>query len=81
MAQKAVKLLVPFESLVRAIAELRLEEKRKLWELLDEQIGQAEEDEWERDPKIQTEIQEARTAYESGDYVTIDEYITQRKKD
>jgi hypothetical protein len=50
-------------------------------ELLDEQIGQAEEDLWEQNPTIQAEIQEARAAYEAGDYVTIDEYIAQQQQE
>ena len=28
---------------------------------------------------LQAEIQEARVAYQAGDYVTIDEYVTQRQ--
>lgn len=32
----------------------------------------------EDDPSVQAQVQEARVAYQSGDYMTIDEYITQR---
>jgi hypothetical protein len=42
-------------------------------------MAQAEEELWERDPAVQAEIQEARSAYQAGDYVTIDEYIAQRR--
>ncbi len=44
MTQKIVNLQIPFELLVDAIASLGLEEKRKLWQLLDEEINQAEND-------------------------------------
>ena len=79
MTQERVRLLIPFEALVDSIAQLNLRDKLKLWELLNEQLAQAEEEVWEQDPKIRAEIREARSAYEAGDYVTIDEYIAQRR--
>jgi hypothetical protein len=79
MAQESVKLLIPFESLVNS-AEPSLKDKLRLWELLDEQIAQAEEEAWEQDPTVQAEIREARAAYQAGDYVTIDEYIARRRE-
>ena len=80
MSQATVKLLVPFESLVESVRDLSLEEKRMLWEVLDEQIAQVEEELWEKDPAVQAEIREARAAYQAGDYITIDEYIAQRQE-
>jgi hypothetical protein len=73
MAQKGVSSLIPFESLVDSIAELSLKDKLRLWEFLDEQIAQAEEEAWEQDPTVQAEIREARAAYRAGDYVAIAE--------
>lgn len=81
MAQEMVRVLIPFESLQESVLELGLEEKRRLWEWLGEQIAQAEEDAWEQDPRVQAEIREAREAYAAGDHVTIDEYIAQRQKE
>ena len=80
MVQETVKLLIPFEALADSVAELSLEDKRRLWELLDEQIAQAEEEMWEQAPTVQAEIREARAAYQAGDYMTIDEYVAQRHK-
>lgn len=80
MSHETVKLLIPFEALVNSVTELSFEDKRRLWELLEEQIAQAEEELWEQDPTIQAEIQESRAAYQSGDYLTIDEYIAQQPK-
>jgi hypothetical protein len=80
MAQENVKLVIPFESLVESIAELSPRDKLRLWELLDLQLAQAEEEVWEQDPTVQAEIREARTDYQAGDYVTIDEYIAQRRE-
>jgi hypothetical protein len=78
MTIETVRLQIPFESLVDAISSLGLEEKRRLWQLLDEEITQAEEDLLEEDPTIKAEIQEARSAYKTGDYQTIEEYIANR---
>jgi len=75
-----VNLSIPFESLVESIKELSLDEKYRLWELLEEQIAQAEEEMLERDPSVQAEIRAARAEYQSGDYETIDEYIARRKE-
>jgi hypothetical protein len=80
MTQESIELLIPFESLVKSITKLRMKDKIRLWELLDEQMAQAEEKTWEEDPSVQAEIQEARTAYQAGDFVTIDEYIAQRRR-
>lgn len=71
MAHDIVKLLIPFESLIDSVTALGVEDKRRLWELLNEQMAQFEEEMWEQDPKVRAEMQEARAAYESGDYVTI----------
>ncbi len=80
MVQETVRLLIPFEALADSVTELSLEDKRWLWELLDEQIAQAEEEMCEQDPTVQAEIREARAAYQAGDYMTIDKYVAQRHK-
>lgn len=80
MAQETVRLSIPFESLVNSVADLSLKDKRRLWVVLNEQLALAEEDAWEQDSAFQAEIQEARVAYEAGDYVTIDEYVARRPK-
>ncbi len=79
MEKESVELLIPFESLLDCVEKLSLKEKIRLWELLDEQLSQIGEEILEKDPSVQAEIQEARTAYEKGDYITIDEYIAQQQ--
>ena len=74
MTQTTVGLQIPFQSLVDAIASLGVEEKRRLWEILESEIGQIEEDLLESDPTVKAEIEEARLAYQTGDYQTIDRY-------
>jgi len=80
MSQENVELLIPFESLIDCIEKLDVQEKIQLWKLLDEEITLIEEDILEQNPIIQAEIQEARDAYKEGDYITIDEYISKRRK-
>ncbi|MDJ0679105.1 MAG: hypothetical protein QNJ18_04495 [Xenococcaceae cyanobacterium MO_167.B52] len=70
-----VNLQIPFESLVQAIQSLSLEDQHKLLEILEDRIFEAEE-EWENSPEIIAEVEEARKDYEAGDYVTLDEFIS-----
>ncbi|WP_298911175.1 hypothetical protein [uncultured Nostoc sp.] len=42
MTKTTVKLQIPFESLLDAIANLPLEEKHQLWQFLNEEINQSE---------------------------------------
>ena len=65
MTQTTVKLQIPLSALVEALSLLEIEEKRKLWQLLDEQIALAEEELWEQHPIVQAEIQQASTAYQT----------------
>jgi hypothetical protein len=44
--------------------------------IIEQQIEQAEEDLWDRDPIIQSEIREARADYAAGNYVTLDDYLS-----
>ena len=53
MTQTTVKLQIPLAALVEALSLLEIEEKRKLWHLLEEQIAQAEEEIEERVTIIQ----------------------------
>ena len=80
MAPESVELSIPFESLVDSVTNLHLQDKFRLWELLDEQMADVEEDAWGEDPAVQAEIRDARAAYQAGDYVTIDEYIAGRRR-
>ena len=80
MAKKNIKLTVPFESLLECVSDLKVQDKLHLLALLESELAQIEEEAWEQDPSIRAEIQEARAAYESGDYMTIDEYLGWKKE-
>lgn len=75
MSSETIKINIPFDALLNSIAELDLEEKIQIRNSLDDQIDALEEER----PEIEAEIQEAREAYERGDYITFDEYADRRK--
>lgn len=70
----SVNLSIPFEILVKAIKSLDLQQQQQLLEILEEQIFEAEE-KWENRPGIMAEVKEAKTAYKSGDYLTLEDFI------
>lgn len=76
-----VKFNIPLESLIEAIKSLDLEKKHQLLEILENQIFEAEEDLIEQEPQVIDEIEEARSAYQSKDYQTIQEYIADQSKE
>lgn len=75
MTHTIVQVQIPFESLIESISRLGLEEKRQIESILEQQIEQAEEDLWDRDPVMQAEIREARADYAAGNYVALDDYL------
>lgn len=79
MSQNIQNITPPLKTLINSVGKLNMDEKFILWKILDEQIAQAEEELWSKDPVIQTEIREARAAYLTGDFVTIEEYINKNR--
>ena len=74
MAENIVKIDISFQSLLEAISSLEVAQKQKLWELLEAELFPDEED----SPEDIAEIEAARADYKAGDYITFDEYTTQR---
>ncbi len=72
-----INLSVPFEFLVTAIRSLTWNEQQQLLKLLEDQIFESEE-EWENSPEIVAEIQQARQAYQVGDYQTLEEFMSNK---
>lgn len=72
-----INLSVSFESLVTAIRSLTWNEQQQLLKLLEEQIFESEEA-WEDSPEIVAEIQQARQAYQAGDYQTLEEFMSNK---
>ena len=76
MAENIVKVDISFQSLLEAISSLELAQKQKLWELLEAELCSDEQD----SPEYLAEIEAARADYKAGDYITFDEYTTQRDR-
>lgn len=66
------------ESLVLAISTLTLKDKEKLIDIIEQQIFEEEEENYEEDAETAAEIEKVKAEYEAGDYVTIDEYMASR---
>jgi len=65
---------ISFDSLIASIKSLDLSQKHQLLEILEDQIFE-DEVELEEDPRIIAEIEDARQAYQRGDYQTIQDYM------
>ena len=74
MAENIVKVGIPFQALLEAIALLETAEKQKLWEFLEAELFSDAMD----SPEDLAEIAAARNDYKSGDFVTFDQYVAQR---
>lgn len=70
-----INLKITLETLTEAISSLSLEQKHELLEILENQIFEAEE-EWENSPEIIAEVEEAKQAYQAGDYQTVEEFMS-----
>ncbi len=66
---------VTFETLLASIAKLAHNDKHKLWEYLDAELF---DDDDELDAEAIAAIQASYADYEAGDYLTIQEYRSQR---
>lgn len=75
MSAPAIHIVIPFDSLAESISHLDIQEKLRLLRILDEQLAQAEEQVYDKDPQISAEIRDARASYESGNFKTIDDYL------
>lgn len=78
MAENTVKVGISFESLLEAISSLAVPEKRNLWEFLEAELFQDRDEEDEDSPETIAEIQAARTDYQAGNYLTLDQYLAQQ---
>jgi hypothetical protein len=70
--------VVTFETLLASIAKLEHSDKHKLWEYLDAELFDDDDDFNEMDEQTIADIQVARAEYAAGDYLTYDQYLAQR---
>ena len=71
-----INLKIPFESLAEVIDSLDLSQKQQLLEMLEQQIFEEEEAYYQDDEETLAELQKVRDEYQSGDYVTLDQYLS-----
>jgi hypothetical protein len=77
--ERTVQLSIPLDVLLSAIRTLALPDKYRLLEILEKSIAEVEEELWEREPQTQALIQEARSAYHTGDFVSLKSYIQSKQ--
>lgn len=80
MSQTGLNLFIPMELLINSLNSLSLLDKRRLWQILDEAIAEAEEESWEEDEATATEIQLVRDEYARGEYTTFQQYLSNQSK-
>ncbi|NET53631.1 MAG: hypothetical protein F6K09_34775 [Merismopedia sp. SIO2A8] len=73
MPEQTVKIDIPFQTLVEALSALGYEEKQKIWEVLDAELFP--DDEYSSEEL--SDVEAAHVAYETGDYITVDQLIEQ----
>jgi hypothetical protein len=73
-----VNLTIPFDFLLQAIAKLSPTDKQRLWDFLDTDLHDSSGT--LLDPDEETEAATAYAEYQAGDFVTLDEYTSQRSQ-
>jgi len=71
-----INLQITFEALVGAISSLDLVEKRRLLEVLENQLFEQEEAAYTEDTDTLHEMQAVKAEYEAGEYTTFDDFLT-----
>lgn len=75
-----VSLTIPLESLIAAVSALEHKDKQLLLDILDQQIFEAEESDYEATSETAAEVAEAKAAYDAGDYTTFDDYLASQSR-
>ena len=75
---KTFNLAIPFDFLLQAIAKLSPADKQRLWEFLDTDLHDSTAE--TLDPDEEAEVATAYAEYQAGDFVTLDEYASQRSQ-
>ena len=72
-----IKLELTLDKLIEAISSLDFEEKCKLREVIEQQIFEIEEENYEDDPETLAELELVKNEYKQGDYITLDDFLAQ----
>jgi hypothetical protein len=68
------------ESIAKTILALSLEHKKELLKILEQQIFELEEANYEDNEQTIKEIESVKKEYEKGEYLTLNEYLKQRNE-
>jgi hypothetical protein len=74
--EKTVNLAIPFDFLLQAVAKLGPDDKQRLWDFLNTDLHDSDSTLLDADEDADVAL--AYAEYESGDFVTLDEYALQR---
>lgn len=69
MAQGSKERSIPFETLVEAIRQLSPSDKRRLWEMLKQEVTRAERELAQQDLTVRGEVREMRDDHAPPDYL------------
>ena len=70
-----VNLQISLDTLIQAMSALDLQAKHQLLEIIEQQVFEAEEAEYQEDAVTKTEIAAVQLEYSQGEYMTIDEFV------
>ena len=70
-----VNLQISLDALIQAVSTLNIDAKRQLLEVIEQQVFEAEEAEYEEDSKTKAEIEAVQVEYSQGEFMTIDQFI------
>jgi hypothetical protein len=70
-----LKLELTLDKLIEAINSLDFEEKCQLREVIEQQIFEKEEENYQDNPDMKEELKLIRKEYQEGEYVTLDQFL------
>lgn len=76
MADVTLSVAIPLETIIEAVKALNINDKLKLWDAIDEQIAEYED----QNPSLRAEIEQAKAEYQAGNYITMEDYLAQQGK-
>jgi hypothetical protein len=79
MTRTTINISIPFQLLRESISKITLDEKIKITDILEHEIIK-EFDVLENDDKVKNEIKDARKAYKSGEFLTLEDNLSKRNK-
>jgi len=70
-----VNLQISLDALIQAVSALNIDAKRQLLEVIEQQVFEAEEAEYEEDSEPKAEIEAVQVEYSRGEFMTLDQFI------